>query len=75
MTYSEVLDVEGVQELCVRVSVDVYDHVAVLFVAVDDVHEEERLAFGLLLHLLPRLAVHQVDLDLRQQDGGYESLL
>lgn len=55
---------EGVQELGVRVAVDVDDHVAILFVAVDDVHEEERLALGLLLHLLPRLSVHQVDLDL-----------
>lgn len=43
----------------------------VLFVAIDDVHEEERLTLGLLLHLLPRLTVHQVDLDLSRTEAVF----
>ena len=54
------------EELGVGIAVHINDDVIVLFVAVDDVHEEERLALHLLLHLLACLAVHQVNLDLRR---------
>ena len=56
------------EEVSVSVSVNIDNNVVVLFVTVDNVHEEKRLAFHFQLNLLTCVSAHQVDLDLKEGD-------
>lgn len=63
-THPDILEVEGVEEVWLRVGIDIDHKVIIALKAIDDMHEEECFTLHLLFHLFTCLAVNQVNFHL-----------